>query len=466
MAQMTLFGPSFGAPATSMNTGLGRGFSTPQQANVERPMQYQNLDAMALENLSKPKIKSAKPLAQAESTSTQLDDIFAPSASWKNYNTSMQLNRDYLYKDPNFKFNMENSKQKDQYLNRPKAGQALSTPWKPSQSMNSGNSAYLDFRNTLNSIRDEQDIYKQVSDPNFKVLSEEEIQAEAQKQFNDVWANKTWQDFYKQADPAARAKARQQIVDDIKVGKQSKTALGFFDRYQTDEMDKASAQETYERFKNSAPSGFESKLRQLTNAKKYFDSEEGKKRLEAGKKMLDFYGTTTNFADGTGSFYGENPDPVDDGSFIFDRVSGVLNAPRTEYQKRYAAEFEKRQSDPSKVTGMNREEHKKIRDLIMGDFNKSVGFTGKFTPYEFTDANVESTFQNLKRSPAMRNAYGNLSDEELRKVALKQVGKFNGGYSDLGQFVSAYGPTTTYRANQLKQLNQTLAKDQPFYSWI
>jgi hypothetical protein len=355
--------------------------------------------------------------------------------------------------------------QSDEYLNRPKAGQPLSEPWTQGKSVSTNNYSASNFKDVLKSIQDEQAIYKQVSDPNFKLFSEDEIQAEAQKKFNNVWGNKTWQDVYIPKDQAKRAKARQDLVEEVKQGRADPVALGFFDKYQNEAQDKADAMDLFTRLKSAALPNFENELRQLAGAKKYFDSAEGKKRAEAGKKLLDFYGTQTGLADETVYQYGQNDPYRTDLAFTFvnlPRGGEILGGvkPTTEYQKRYASEVEKLKS--KKQESLSESDYKNIRDTIMQDFNKSVGFTGKFTPYEFTNANLDTTVESFKRNPNINKNFS--SEQELRQEALNQLGQFkNGAPFSLNSFLGGYGPTQTAR---IKDFYNLTAKNQPYYSWL
>lgn len=464
MAQMTLSSLNYGAPITTKSTGLGRGFSTPQRAKVERPMQFQTMDSMSLQNLPKPKANTIQPVAQTD-TSNPSTNVFSSPDLLNNFNSALQESLSY---DPTQRMNVfqgvasqggplggtDYGKLRDDNLNSyfkrygiqnsynniPKAGQALSEPYKPNKVASASNSSfdYSNFGNVLKSIKEEQDVYKRVSDPNFKLLSEEEMSKLADERFKKEWANRTWQDLYKPIDPVQHEKIRQQIIADIKVGKQSKAALGMFDANSTNQARQADAYSLFNRSKNTARNSYLDELRQDNATRQYFDTEEGKKRVEAGKKLLDFYGTQTGLADNTLYLYGQREapvDPVNKGTaFTFYGIPGTgggLNS-ATEYQKRYAdavkklseEKYAKRIADPEGTTDLNltREDHQKIRDMIAGDFNKSVGLTGEFVPFGYNKFNVDAltkTYYDSNPVNVMTNA--KLDDKTMRKEAIRRT---------------------------------------------
>jgi hypothetical protein len=299
-----------------------------------------------------------------------------------------------------------------QNSNIPKAGQALSEPYKPNKVAGAGSSSfdYSNFGNVLKSIKEEQDVYKRVTDPNFKLLSEDEMSKLADERFKKEWANRSWQDLYKPIDPAQHEKIKQGIIKDIKAGKQSKVALGMFERNNTNEARRTDAMSLFNRSKDKARASYLNELRADNATRQYFDTEEGKKRTEAGKKLLDFYGTyspgsvspmdnSSVYGVNLGGQYGNSP-------FLFDerylkaqqtgenllskeymgRIGKTAKdlAGLTPYQQAYLNELNKQKGTGQSI------DFNKIRDTIAGDFNKSVGLTGEFVPFGYNKFNVDA----------------------------------------------------------------------------
>jgi len=467
MAQMTLAGLNYGAPMATKSTGLGRGFYTPQQAKVERSAQYQNLDAMALENLSKPKANRIQPLQQPVDINNSGTNVFSSPDMLNNFNSMLRENVSYVSNvDPRLdsrgKMDVINRAKMDVY-NRilteggplggteygklkndqanefrkrrglgniygsiPKAGQALSEPYKPTKVTGASNSSFdfSNFGNALKAIKEEQASYKRFSDPNFKLLSEEEMSKLADERFNKEWANRTWQDLYTPIDPAKHNKAREKLLADVKAGKQSKTALGMFDRYQTNNEQMGSANDLFSRSKSGARAGYLSELRQDNATKQFFDSEAGKKRIEAGKKLIDFYGTQTGLADSTFHLYGKQEDIYDDrtigAAFTFQDIPGSAGTQKvtTEYQKKYVDAINKLKEErrEKKIpSGLSKEDHIKIRDMIAGDFNKSVGLTGEFVPFGYNKLNVDAAAKSYYEGNPKNTLTGVPLEENARQ---------------------------------------------------
>jgi hypothetical protein len=407
MTPMTLLSPYYGAPAFGKSTGLGRGFSTFRPAKVERPAQFQNMDLFASQNMNKPK----QLLEQAPIPSnpiSQNNNIFGSPDLLNNFDSVFQKNLADTAKDPVARMNMldraaqqgrpvdskyflpgagrmlPGSYNPAQSSSIPQAGQALSEPYKPSSTSNSSYN-FRNFEDMLKSIQAEQDMYKQVSDPNFKSLSENEMAAQADEKFNKTWANKTWKDYYTPVDPVRDQRIRQGILDRIKKGKATQTALSMHNANYTKANQEASAIDLFNRSKAAARKNYLSEIRQTNASKQYFDSEEGKKRAEAGKKMLEFYGNPD--ASVRGDKY-STPEAVlksreTGGSTPYEKEYYKKLGPLTPYEKAYRDELAK----GSKAD--------QARDKVMQDFNKSVGLTGNFVPYNFNKFN-QDTLQKYK----------------------------------------------------------------------
>jgi len=426
MAQMTLSSLNYGAPAPSKSTGLGRGFYTPQQAKVERSAQYQNLDAMASGNVNKPTPKTPQVLEQASNVRDPNEDLFGSSSALNNYNTWLQTD--------------VGSPSAAKNINRPIAGKALSEPYYNSKTTSNSSFNFGDFSDMLGKIYNEQSLFKQVSDPNFKALSEEEISKESDKIYKQKLGNTTWQDFLKPEKDAATVERNRQESFKFFKGDPTKIArsAALTSKYGTQEYKNMDAKQLFTNVEETAPSSYRDRLRELTAAKQYLGTEEGKKRAEAGKKLLDFYGSNL---DGANSFaFGSD---IYDGSYDYDdrnknfmfskayldrKESGLGLNPvgmnwdkvgLTPYMKAYKDELTKQQGLAGKTLTFS--DNQKIRDKITKDFNQSVGFTGtgKFVPYEFTDANVNAKVAYLKDYPRTQKG---LSDADLRKQAIRAAG--------------------------------------------
>lgn len=463
MAQMTLSSLNYGAPITTKSTGLGRGFSTPQRAKVERPMQFQTMDSMSLQNFSKPKANTIQPFGQLQplgqtDISNQSTNVFSSPDLLNTFNSALRENLSYGSSNPNLSVGSINSARMDilrrvatqggplsgteygrlnSYNNIPKAGQALSEPYKPNKVAGAGSSSfdYSNFGNVLKSIKEEQDVYKRVSDPNFKLLSEDEMSKLADERFKKEWANRSWQDLYTPIDPAQHEKTRQEIIKNIKAGKASKTQLGMFEKHNTNQARKEDAMSLFNRGISRARDSYLSDLRQDNATRQYFDTEEGKKRIEAGKKLLDFYGTKTGLADNTSYLYGQNETDqrYKGAAFTFyDMYGDPLSNPATEYQKRYADElkklkeekFAKRLADPelNVSLGITKEDYQKIRDTIAGDFNKSVGLTGEFVPFGYNKFNTDALTKSYYESNPINFLTGaKLDDKAMKKEATRRM---------------------------------------------
>jgi len=407
MALMTLSSLNYGAPMAAKSTGLGSGFVTPQRAKVERSGQFQKMDIFASQNINKPKQLLEQAPIPANPIS-QNNNIFGSPDLLNNFDSVFQQNLADTAKNPVARMNMldraaqqgrpvdskyflpgagrmlPGSYNPAQSSSIPQAGQALSEPYKPSSTSNSSYN-FQNFENMLKSIQAEQDMYKQVSDPNFKSLSENEMAAQADEKFNKTWANKTWKDYYTPVDPVRDQRIRQGILDRIKKGKATQTALSMHNANYTNANQEASAIDLFNRSKKAARKNYLSEIRQTNASKQYFDSEEGKKRAEAGKKMLEFYGEPKNLA--IGDSY-STPEAVlksreTGGSTPYEKEYYKKLGPLTPYEKAYRDELAK----GSKAD--------QARDKVMQDFNKSVGLTGNFVPYNFNKFN-QDTLQKYK----------------------------------------------------------------------
>lgn len=428
------------------STGLGSRFVTPQRAKVERSGQFQKMDLFGSQNLSKPKDRTIQPFEQPLDISNPSTGIFASPDMLNTYNSSLQANLADYVPNKNTSQQLVDSQKLDmlqrvanqggpvdgtdfgaltdkrtndtfkrygmQNSNIPKAGQALSEPYKPNKAANASNSSfdYTNFKNVLRSVRDEQNFYKELSDPNFKILSEEEMAKQADERFNKDYANKTWKDLYQAPNLANLEKG-----------------IGFNSPEYRVRAAQEGAADLFNRNKSRARNSILSELRQQQASKQYFDSEEGKKRVDAGKKLLDFYGTQTGLADNTSYMYGLDEernrlDPrVKGASFTFydmlgsGNLGGVNPTPTTEYQKRYADELKKQGEGVSKRLTV--EEHKKIRDMITDDFNKSIGFTGKFIPFKYNKFNLgaydKGFFENPMKNPMTQQTYDDATLKQL-----------------------------------------------------
>jgi hypothetical protein len=467
MALMTLSSLNYGAPALGKSTGLGRGFSTPQQAKVERPMQFQNMDFFASQNLLKPKAKTTQPVEQTLDISNPGTNIFASPDMLNTFNSSLQANLtdyapnknksqqwldsqrlDILQRVANTGASLEGTQYRTlldkaenerlkrygiQNSNIPKAGQALSEPYKPNKVTGANNSSfdYKNFTNVLNSIRDEQNFYKELNDPNFKILSEEEMAKQADERFNKDYANKTWKDLYVAPNPEAVERQRQQAIKDFAAGKVGKAAIGFSSPEYKLRAAQEGAADLFGRAKEGARGGILWELRQRQAAKQYFDSEEGKKRIDAGKKLLDFYGTYS--AAGLSPLdnsvvYGadkNSPFLFDEGALKAYQTGGRLSpeymakigktskdlAGLTPYQQAYLNELNKQKGTGQSV------DFNKIRDTVTENFNKSVGFTGKFVPFKYNKFNEGASekgfFENPMKNPMTGQTY---DDATLKRL--------------------------------------------------
>lgn len=467
---MTLSSPNYGAPALGKSTGLGRGFSTPRPAKVERSAQFQNMDLFASQNLFKPKAKTTQPVEQTLDISNPGTDIFASPDMFNTFNSSLQANLtdyapnkdksqqwldsqrlDILQRVANTGAPLEGTQYRtllDKSRNKygmqndssiPKAGQALSEPYKPNKVTGASNSSfdYKNFTNVLNSIRDEQNFYKELSDPNFKILSEEEMAKQADERFNKEYANKTWKDLYVAPNLEAGERQRQQAIKDVAAGKVGKAAIGFSSPEYKLRAARESAADLFGRSAGKARSNILSELRQQQAAKQYFDSEEGKKRIDAGKKLLDFYGTYSwggvSPMDNSSVYGLDLGGKYKDDSFLFDerylkakqtgenllsteymgRIGKTAKdlAGLTPYQQAYLNELNKQ-----KETGQSID-FNKIRDTVAGDFNKSAGFTGKFVPFKYNKFNEgareKSYFENPMKNPITGQTY---DDATLKRL--------------------------------------------------
>lgn len=492
---MTLSNLNYEAPMAAKSTGLGLGFVTPQRAKIERSRQFQNMDLFASQNLLKPKqtqektitpnnpivadsdedifasqnlfkpqAKTTQPVEQTLDIGNPGTDIFASPDLFNTFNSSLQANLsanpiknpgvdernrlDFLQRVANTGAPLggtdyrtlldkaENERLKRygiQNSNIPKAGQALSEPYKPNKVTGANNSSfdYKNFTNALNTIRDEQNFYKELSDPNFKILSEEEMAKQADERFNKEYANKTSKDLYEAPNLAAVERQRQQAIKDFAAGKGSKARIGFSSPEYALSAAQQSAADLFERSKGRARASILSELRQQQAAKQYFDSEEGKKRIDAGKKLLDFYGTYSaggvSPLDNSGVYGADKNSP-----FLFDEralkayQTGERLSPEymakigktskdlaglTPYQQAYLNELNKQKGTGQSV------DFNKIRDTVTEDFNKSVGFTGKFVPSKYNKFNEEarkkSYFENPMKNPMTGQTY---DDATLKRL--------------------------------------------------
>jgi len=435
------------------STGLGRGFVTPQRAKVERSGQFQKMDLFGFQNLSKPKDRTIQPFEQPLDISSPGTDIFASPDLFNTFNSSLQANLsanpiknpgvdernrlDILQRVANTGAPLggtdyrtlldkgENERLKRygiQNSNIPKAGQALSEPYKPNRVTGANNSSfdYKNFTNVLNSIRDEQNFYKELSDPNFKILSEEEMAKQADERFNKEYANKTWKDLYKAPNLTNAEKG-----------------IGFNSPEYRVRAAQEGAMDLFNRSKSGARGSILSELRQQQAAKQYFDSEEGKKRIDAGKKLLDFYGTYSwggvSPLDNSGVYgvdlggqYGNSPFLFDERALKAKQTGVDLLSPEymarigktakdlaglTPYQQAYLNELNKQKGTGQSI------DFNKIRDTVTEDFNKSVGFTGKFVPFKYNKFNEgareKSYFENPMKNPMTGQTY---DDATLKRL--------------------------------------------------
>lgn len=431
---MTLSSLNYEAPMATKSTGLGSRFVTPQRAKVERSGQFQKMDLFGSQNMNKPK----QPLEQAPILAnpiSQNNNIFGSPDQLNSFDSAFQANLAGPDNNPAARMNilsraaqqgrpvdskyflpgagrmLPGSYNPAQSSSIPRAGQALSEPYKPSNTSNSSYN-FPSFENMLKSIQAEQGMYKQVSDPNFKSLSEDEMAAQANERFNKTWANKTWKDYYTPLDPADVQRQRQGILDRIKKGKASQTQLNMFDAYKTNKNQEASAIDLFNRNKEAASKNYLSEIRQTNASKQYFDSEEGKKRAEAGKKLLEFYGNPNDLVIGDKYTRSEAElkfRETGGGSTPAEKKVSKLLGPLTPYEKAYRDELAKGSTAD------------KARDKVMQDFNKSVGLTGNFVPYGYNKFNQAAQAKSMSE----KKYFQNLTPEELKKETIRQAFYFD-----------------------------------------
>lgn len=448
MAMTTLSNLNYGAPALGKSTGLGRGFSTPQQAKVERPMQFQNIDFFASQNLLKPKANTIQPFGQLQPLGqTEISNPYSEQEGLKNLNTGISLAKEYEMKgfltsnerNPAIIQNVlsgksytadmlnEYRRNQNQLAALPKAGQALSEPYVPGKNLSgqySGESPEVierNLRNRLQNIEEELKLYQSVSSPDFKTLSEEEIASKAKERFNKEWGNKTWKDFYKAPDLAAVERTRQQAIKDFNEGKGSKARIGFSSPEYALSAAQEGAASLFSRSVGDAENKYAYELRKLNAAKQYFDSEEGKKRIDTNKKFLEFYGKDTpgfqslNLSEDilrSRQAGGTTPYEKD-----YYKKLGALSP----YQKTYFDELVKNSKDNKGSIDRNAEN--KARDKVMQDFNKSIGANDLYIPYDYSEPFIQAKVQYFKGTKDPLGSFKNFNDNDYRNWVLTQNAK-------------------------------------------